>query len=64
MNSFPYGKDLKKVHEWIGQEDCPSNSWHIQYLGGAASLDDCEFHFLMHGMDNLVTAHCVLKGGG
>ena len=64
VNSFPYGKDLKKVHEWIGQEDCPSNSWHIQYLGGAASLDDCEFHFLMHGMDNLVTAHCVLKGGG
>ena len=64
MNQFPYGKDLKKVHEWIGRDDCPSNSWHIQYLGGSASLDDCEFHFLFHGMDNLVSAHCVLTGGG
>lgn len=64
MDTFPYGKDLAKVAEWIGQWDTPSNTWYIQYLGGSASLDDCEFHFLLHGMDNLVSAHCVLTGSG
>lgn len=64
MNQFPYGNDLKKVREWIGREESLSNTWHIQYLGGSASLDDCEFHFLLHGMDNLVSAHCVLTGRG
>ncbi|ABD55935.1 hypothetical protein [Jannaschia sp. CCS1] len=63
-NSFPYGNDLAQVEEWIGQRTSPSNTWHVQYLGGANSLDDCEFHFLMHGLDSLTTAHCVLTGGG
>jgi hypothetical protein len=61
---FPYGKNLAKVHEWIGQFDTPSNKWHIQFLGGTNSLDDCEFHFLLHGLDSLTSAHAVLKGSG
>ncbi|MFP3385904.1 hypothetical protein [Tritonibacter sp. SIMBA_163] len=64
MTQFPYGNDLSKVSEWIGRWETPSNSWYVQYLGGAASLNDCEFHFLLHGMDNLVSAHCVLTGIG
>lgn len=63
-SEFPYGNDLAKVRDWIGRFDSPSNRWHIQYLGGANSLDDCEFHFLLHGMDSLTSAHAVLTGSG
>lgn len=62
--SFPYGNDLAKVEQWIGRRESKSNAWHIQFLGGSNSLDDCEFHFLMHGLDSLTAAHCVLKGNG
>ncbi|WP_193743440.1 hypothetical protein [Tateyamaria sp. ANG-S1] len=63
-NQFPYGNDLANVHKWIGQRETPSNNWHIQFLGGGNSLDDCELHFLLHGLDSLTTAYCVLTGRG
>lgn len=63
-NRFPYGNDLENVQEWIGRRGSPSNTWHIQFLGGANSLDDCQFHFLLHGLDSLTTAYCTLEGGG
>jgi hypothetical protein len=63
-NEFPYGNDLAKVKDWIGRFESRSNNWHIQFLGGANSMDDCELHFLLHGMDSLTSAHAVLTGSG
>jgi len=63
MTQFPYGNNLSKVSEWIGRWDTPFNSWYVQNLGGAASLDDlCNEAGRTHSMTE--SARPIVKAVG